>query len=144
MFAIDPDGPGGEPAFLTYCDMVRYGGGWTMVALYGRGFARPTQWSGATYPRPGAAFFNSDTNGPTLDAAVLRATVNDGDFASFSVNALTLWANSSREILAYVEGSTDDYITAQLPAGCNYFDASSYYEENTYGQFEVNLSDCTL
>jgi EGF domain len=143
-YSIDPDGSGGESSFITYCEMDKDGGGWTLVALYGKGFSRPTKWSGLDYQRPGASFFNSDTTGVTIDRRVMNAALNDGNFASFSINASTLWVNSNHEILGYVGGSTDDYIVAELPWGCNYFDGSTWCEENTFGPFELFSSSGVL
>ncbi len=144
FYPIDPDGPGGHTPVMTWCDMVTDGGGWTLVAIYGTGTPRPTSWNGATAPRPGASFYNSPYAGPTVDIRILSAADNSGTFASFSMDASALWAASQGEVLAYVGGDTDDYITATLPGGCNYFDASTWCPESTYGPFEVYTSDGAL
>jgi hypothetical protein len=46
-----------------------------------------------------------------------------------------------QEILAWVGGATDNYIYADLPAGCNYFDGSTWCLEDTYGPFTIFTAD---
>ncbi|MBU1537600.1 hypothetical protein KKF84_19960, partial [Myxococcota bacterium] len=101
-YPIDPDGPQGHTPVMTWCDMETDGGGWTLVAIYGTGTNRPTSWNGATYPRPGGSFYNSPTTGPTVDARILVPAQNNGNFASFSMDASALYANSTGEVLLYV------------------------------------------
>jgi EGF domain len=141
IYPIDPDGIGGESPFLTYCEMWAAGGGWTLVSIYGKGYTRPSKWYSNDYPRPGASFYNSDTMGITIDMIVIDYTYNSANSPSFSIDASLLWDNSNNEILAFVGGSTDDFITATLPSECNYFDGSTWCEENTLGPLNVYNSD---
>ena len=40
-------------------------------------------------------------------------------------------------VMAYVGGTTDDYITATLPTGYNFFDGSTWCSEVSFGPFPV-------
>ena len=121
----------------TYCGMNTRGGGWTLVAVYGND-GRPAVWGGNPYPRPGASFYGR------FDARILDHSLNNDSMPNFSIDAKDLWQSSDREVLLWVGGSTDDYILAVLPAGCNFFDGSTWCQEDTHGPFQVYRSDDSL
>ena len=138
VYVLDPDGPaGGQDPFLTYCDMTTAGGGWTLVAIYGKGFARPTRFFGSAYPRPGASFYHYVSPLPTLSMDVLAPAANNGNILGFSIAAAPLFDASGGEVLAYVGGVTDSYIVATLPKTCNYFDAAVVCDDKTLGPFSI-------
>ncbi len=131
---IDPDGPEGADPVETWCNMSTAGGGWTLVAIYGDD-GRPISWTSNNYPRPGASNYG------LLDPAVLDPATNDTGIANFSIDAEQLWTEDGLSVMAYVGGDTDDFVLAQLPAGCNVFSQSSFCMENTWGPFVVYRSD---
>ncbi|MBU1242041.1 hypothetical protein KJ612_02455 [Myxococcota bacterium] len=138
VYILDPDGPaGGQDPYLTWCDMTTAGGGWTLVAIYGKGFPRPTRFSGSAYPRPGAGFYHSESPLPTLTMDVLAPAANNGNILNFSIPAAPLFDHSGGEVLAWVGGVTDSYIVATLPMTCNYFDATVMCDDRTYGPFTI-------
>jgi len=117
----------------VWCDMHRAGGGWTMVTVYGSN-GRPGHWSQSAYPRPGASFYGK------LKGAVMDPGRNNNFIFNASVPAALLWLQSQGEVLAWVGGVTDDYVTASLPGDCNYFDPGTWCIENTHGPFTVTDS----
>jgi len=120
LYWLDPDGPGGTAKFQAWCEMKLGGGGWTLIAVIGTD-GRPGVWSGGLYPRPGATFY-----GPAATPAlgnILDNAKNDAAIKNYSIGAKDLFANSAkREVMAYVGGTTDDYLTVALPLTCNPFD----------------------
>ncbi|MBN2724424.1 MAG: hypothetical protein JXR95_10170 [Deltaproteobacteria bacterium] len=139
-YIIDTDGAGPNPAFYTWCDMETEGGGWTMVVYYGYGYWRPVNFTNS-YPRPGGSFYHSLATSETFPQTMFQDDANNASIAAVSIDASQLYSLSGGEFLAYVGGSTDDYITGVLPTDCNYFDHNSLCMENTYGPFTVYNSD---
>ncbi|MBU1239761.1 hypothetical protein KKF84_15215 [Myxococcota bacterium] len=139
VYVIDPDGPGGTTPFKAYCDMTTRGGGWTLVSVYSNTEGRPVMYDSNDYPRPGASRYNVPYNVDPLGMQV----INGGTVPAYSINAAVLWDNSQREVLAYVGGVVDDYITATLPAGCNFFDGSTWCPDDQFGPFTIERSNGT-
>ncbi len=138
VYVLDPDGPaGGQDPYLTYCDMTTAGGGWTLVAIHGKGFGRPARFAGSLYPRPGAGFYHSESPLPTLTMDVLRPADNNGNILHFSIAAGPLFEHSGGEVLAYVGGVTDSYLTAPLPKTCNFFDPTVVCDDRSFGPFVI-------
>lgn len=137
LYPIELAKGGGKPR-KVYCEMTLAGGGWTLAVVFGKS-GRPTAFSGA-YPRPGASFYGA----AEPDLRVLDAQKNDGEVAHYSIEAGPLWARSSHEVLAYVGGGVDDYVTAKLPGTCNFFDLGTICAEDTYGPFRVRRSNGSL
>lgn len=55
VYRLDPDGAGGAPPMLAYCDMDLTPGGWTLVLNYShRAFTTPLSVPRAVLPLPGA------------------------------------------------------------------------------------------
>lgn len=135
VYELDLSGAEPQRPTKVYCEMSFAGGGWTLVAIYGND-GRPQTFTGNAYPRPGASFYGA------LDLTVLNGAANgaDGGVKNYSIRATELWSRSAREVLAFVGGEVDQFVTAQLPATCNFFDGTTTCAESTYGPFVVRNS----
>ena len=137
-YTVDIDGPSGSaPQREVYCDMQAEGGGWTLVTVNGTD-GRPSSYSSNQYPRPGASTYGALSNAVS-DVESIRSGAQSAQ--NYSLDAVDIFTNSNREFLSYVGGNTTDYIHGTLPSGCNYFDGSTWCEENTFGPFSVYRSD---
>ena len=135
---VYPIDPGGAGPFNAHCEMELAGGGWTLVAINGLD-DRPDYWSDNDYPRPGASRYG-DIGRVSRDIA--RTTAGDDEeINNYSIDAQSLFEQSSGEVLAYVGGSTTDFITVELPQNCNFFDGSSICEHNSYTELTIYHSD---
>jgi hypothetical protein len=134
LYWIDPDGAHGNEPVQVYCNMSEAGGGWTLAAIYGTD-ERPAEWTGNSYPRPGASNYGA------LATTIFDWDENDGEVANYSLDVGLSAGSEGVEIMAYVGGTTDDFVVASLPGGCNFFDGESVCAENSYGPFFIYRSD---
>jgi hypothetical protein len=139
IYWIDGDGSGSEAKFQTWCEMKLGGGGWTLIGVVGTD-GRPSAWKGGSYPRPGATYYGSTAGAALGD--ILSPAKNDAVIKNFSVNGRDLLAASAkREVMAYVGGATDDWVTVELPTACNPFNSATTCKEGTMTGLKVVQSD---
>ncbi len=137
---VYPIAPDGDEPFNAYCEMDMAGGGWTLVALHGFN-DRPQRWWGNHYPRPGASHYGDIGR---VQDDIARLTNGQMNIDHHSIDAAQLFDASSGEVLAYVGGETTDFITADLPQSCNFFDGDAICEHNTYTGLQIVDSDGSL
>lgn len=137
---IYPISPDGSAHINAYCEMELAGGGWTLLTINGTD-PRPTTWWSNAYPRPGASHYGNLVN---LMADFQAIMAGSGVAANYSIDAEALFEISTRQILAFVGGTTTDYITGQLPADCNFFAGDEICLHNTYTSLTILNSDGTV
>lgn len=91
MYSIDPDGPGGNPAFSAYCDMDNDGKGWTLVMKINGGNStfnyESPYWSNIATLNPASGAFDQNAEHKsaaygTLPFSAVRVTFYTGSYAT--------------------------------------------------------------
>ncbi len=126
--------------FQTYCEMRLHDGGWTLIAVNGTD-GRPENFAENAYPRPGASRYGDLA---TMDSDVLAIKNGAEQASNFSISGARLYDLSDRQFLAFVGGNTTDYITGQLPEGCNFFDGEGICPHDTFTGITVYHSDGSI
>ncbi len=94
IYTLDPDGPGGEPEFETWCDMTTAGGGWTLVMSLVDG---PDKRAGDSPDQKWQeSGFNRWEDTSTFGDVRTATTTNSGDFKNPAY-----WSVSGEDLLIY-------------------------------------------